>query len=315
MKRLQDIDDNIPCTDAIEETRLIDSLGDRQTYGTEIVASTSRLNGLAAGLCSPQGTASPIARPPSGILDIIFNRPILLTLLNHAFLTLLDMCYFTLLPLVYSTPIEYNGLGLDPFRIGSILATFGFCNSILQVNVLGKLIRKYGARRLYRIAFSCILGCFTMYPVMHYFARRAGGVDGFVAGCIVLQLCFQTMIYMSYGERLPPRYKSRETDASGTQGSLQVLIVEAVPEGGPMGTINGVAQMLGCAMRTLAPTFASSLFSISLQRKLAGGDMVYYVLMAITVVGIRCTGLLPNKSERGRGVRRPPESNETIRTG
>ncbi|KAH9481768.1 Major facilitator-type transporter psiT2 [Psilocybe cubensis] len=269
LKRLHDIDNTIECADATEESRL---LGDRQSYGTESEASTSRLGDTTS--------------PPTGVLEVIFTRPILLTLLNHAFLTLLEMSYSALLPLVYSTPIEFNGLGLDPFRIGSILATFGFCNSILQANMLGKLIRKYGARRLYRVSFSCILGCFTMYPVMHYFAQRAGRVNGFVAVCIALQLSFQTMIYMAYG-------------------SLQVLIVEAVPEGGPMGTVNGVAQMLGCAMRTIAPTFASSLFSISLQKKLAGGDMVYYVLIAITVVGIRCSALLPNKRARGRHRARP----------
>lgn len=110
----------------------------------------------------------------------------------------------------------------------------------------------------------------------------------------------------------------RRTDAPA-QGSLQVVIIESVPEGGPMGTINGVAQMLGSGMRTLAPTFSSSLFSVSLQRKLAGGNMVYYIMMVITMVGIRCTGFLPRKHETGQVrsplVSRPPPSNALIRTG
>ncbi|PPQ68704.1 hypothetical protein CVT25_012105 [Psilocybe cyanescens] len=241
LKHLQDVCDDGLCADPTEETRLIDS-GDCQNYGTEVVATSCPAD--MSEVCTAKDTERSGAKQSTGILQIIFTRPILLTLLNHAFLTFLDMCYFTLIPLVYSTPVKYGGLGLDPFRIGVILATFGFCNSILQAKLLGGLIRKYGAR------------------------NRAGGVDGLVTGCIVVQLCSQSMIYMAYG-------------------SLQVVIIESVPEGGPMGTINGVAQMLGSGMRTLAPTFSSSLFSVSLQRKLAGGNMVYYIMMVITMVGIR----------------------------
>lgn len=77
-----------------------------------------------------------------------------------------------------------------------------------------------------------------------------------------------------------------------------MLLVESVPEGGPMATVNGIAQMLGSGMRSLAPTFASSLFSISLQRRLAGGNMVYYVVLGITLAGVRCSFLLPRKRRR-----------------
>ena len=76
-------------------------------------------------------------------------------------------------------------------------------------------------------------------------------------------------------------------------GSLGVVLVENVPENGPMGTVNGVAQMLGSGVRSIAPTFASSLFSISLQRGLAGGNMIYYILLAITFVSSRVSFMLP----------------------
>lgn len=197
MKHLQDVCDDGLCADPTEETRLIDS-GDCQNYGTEVVATSCPAD--MSEVCTAKDTERSGAKQSTGILQIIFTRPILLTLLNHAFLTFLDMCYFTLIPLVYSTPVKYGGLGLDPFRIGVILATFGFCNSILQAKLLGGLIRKYGARNVYKNTFSCIFGCFTMYPMMHFFAQRAGGVDGLVTGCIVVQLCSQSMIYMAYGE-------------------------------------------------------------------------------------------------------------------
>ena len=68
----------------------------------------------------------------------------------------------------------------------------------------------------------------------------------------------------------------------------------------PIGMTNGLAQMVGSGVRSIAPTFASSLFSVSLQRNLADGNLVYYILIAITVVGIRGTGLLPPEKVRDK---------------
>lgn len=91
-------------------------------------------------------------------------------------------------------------------------------------------------------------------------------------------------------------------------GSLQIVLVETVPEGGPMATVNGIAQMLGSGLRSFAPTFASSLFSISLQRHLAGGNMVYYIVLGVSLAGIRCSFLLPRKSRKSKRRSRQLES-------
>ena len=38
-----------------------------------------------------------------------------------------------------------------------------------------------------------------MYPIMSFFAQRAGGVDAIVITCIVVQLTCYMSIYMAYG--------------------------------------------------------------------------------------------------------------------
>jgi hypothetical protein len=129
----------------------------------------------------------------------ILTRPLLMTLANHVFLTFLDMCHFVLLPLMYSTSIPLGGLGLDPFRIGTTLGAFGCINSVIQMNFLGRFIRNFGARRVYIFASLAFGGCFAMYPIMSFFARRAGGVDAIVISCMVVQLTCQMSIYMAYG--------------------------------------------------------------------------------------------------------------------
>lgn len=162
---------------------------------------------------------------------------------------------------------------MDPFRIGSILGVYGFINAIIQLNFLGRIIRKFGPRTVYIASYACLFVCLGSYPVMKFFALKAGKVDRNVAIVMVIQLAFQTAIFAAYG-------------------SMQIMVVQNAPEAG-LGATNGIGQMVASGMRAFAPSVASSLFSISLQRNLAGGNFVYFFLLGVTLVGIRCSLLLP----------------------
>ena len=76
---------------------------------------------------------------------------------------------------------------------------------------------------------------------------------------------------------------------------MQVVLVQHVSDSGQMGTAIGIAQMSNAAMRSIAPALVSSLFSISLQRQLASGNLVFYILMGLILVGIRLSHLLPSR--------------------
>lgn len=80
-------------------------------------------------------------------------------------------------------------------------------------------------------------------------------------------------------------------------GAIHVVIAESAPKS-ILGSVNGIVQMAGCTMRTIAPTAASSLFSISLERQLLGGNLVYVVLFAIVLLGIKCSLTLPERKRR-----------------
>ena len=134
-----------------------------------------------------------------GGLQTILTRPILLVLSSYVFLVFIDMSNFVLVPLFYSTPLEYGGLGLDPYHIGVTLGTFGFLNSIIQANLLGQLIRKHGSRRMFQVGFSSFILSTSLFPVMKHFSQRAGGVDKIVILLIIMQLGCSTMIFMAYG--------------------------------------------------------------------------------------------------------------------
>ena len=88
-------------------------------------------------------------------------------------------------------------------------------------------------------------------------------------------------------------------------GSIQVVMAQQVVDSGRMGTALGIGQMLTSGMRSFSPFLVSSLFSISLQRNLAGGNLVFYILMGLTLLYIRISYMVPhppayvqNKKER-----------------
>ncbi|KAF9048748.1 major facilitator superfamily multidrug-resistance, DHA1 sub-family [Panaeolus papilionaceus] len=257
---------------ANEESSLLGE-DDQPRYGTQSPEPT------AGSLTRSSGTSSPSSQSSSVRLSALMTKPLLITLLNYMFLSFIDMGHATLVPLTYSTSISLGGLGLDPFKIGVILGTFGCVNSLVQARVLGPFLRKVGARKVYMVSCCAVPICVGMYPIMRYFVSRAGYVDGFVIACIIIQLSFQIMFPMAYG-------------------AVQVILVENTPENGGMGTVNGVGQMVASAMRSIAPTFASSLYAISLQKGYLGGNMVYYVLLGMALVGLRLSFLIPKKPKK-----------------
>ena len=82
---------------------------------------------------------------------------------------------------------------------------------------------------------------------------------------------------------------------SAMSGAVQVMVQDISPSKSALGAMNGLAQAVASGSRGLGPSFASSLYAISLQRHLAGGNAVYYILLAIVACGIRLSFTLPKQ--------------------
>jgi MFS family permease len=211
---------------------------------------------------------------------------------NYGFLAFIDMCIQVLLPLVYSTSISMGGLGFDAYRIGTIMGAWGFINAIVQGLLIGPTVRRFGARKTFiaaQMSFVVIIG---LYPVMVLSARRAGRVDATVWVVLIIQLILQLSRGLAYGVSHLRSFSGRHNLMSVISGAGQVLIVNSASRAA-LGTTIGMAQAMASLMRSIAPSVASSLFSISLQEKLAGGNMVYFILIGVAFVGVRVSVLLP----------------------
>ena len=80
---------------------------------------------------------------------------------------------------------------------------------------------------------------------------------------------------------------------------IQMIIVEHTPKES-LGAANGLAQAVSSGLRGVAPSVASSLFSISLERRLLGGHFVFYFLIAVALAGLHVLSLLPKLAKPQR---------------
>jgi hypothetical protein len=278
--------DDIITPDATAKTSLINH-GERLDYGA---TDTTEQHQSSSSSNSEDNSSRPENHASS-----FLTRGLLLIYLNQSVLSFLDMGHLVLLPLFYSTSIPLGGLGLDPFVIGITFGTFGFINAVIQANLLGPLIRKYGARKVYIASCPSLFAYFTLYSVIKFLAQLSGRVDGFVIACMVIQMGFLICKSCSYGIHLFFTFCDAEyLYITFLTGSLHVIMAQQVADGGRMGTALGVSQMLTSVMRSISPFLVSSLFSISLQRQLAGGNLVFYVLMGLTLLYVRISHMVPH---------------------
>ncbi|KAF8622859.1 hypothetical protein AX15_006703 [Amanita polypyramis BW_CC] len=232
---------------------------------------------------------------PSSLPSLLKLPVVRIILINYAFLGFCDMSVQVLTPLMWSTSIEHGGLGLSPYTIGVTMGAYGVLNAFLQILFLGKFIKRFGPRRVHIACFSSLLISFSSFPIAAFFARRANGTDWQVWTMIIVSLAAQSMRSGAYGEEFASRCLTWIIRFERATGSLMVIITGSAPSQSSLGAMNGLSQAVGSITRSLGPSFASSLHSISLQQQLAGGNAVYYIMMIIVAFGIRFTFMLPGR--------------------
>ncbi|KAF7375259.1 MFS domain-containing protein [Mycena sanguinolenta] len=221
-----------------------------------------------------QETSSPRELPPP-LRDLLI-RPVLISLSTYGLLAFCNMAQDALVPLFFATPIPLGGLGLKPADIGLILSICGVCNATVQALFGGWLIRRFGARRVFITGFCGLAMQFAMYPLIGFLARRAGKVDAVVYTALAFQFSCTFVIYLCFAV-------------------TNLFLMDAAPGKTSLASVNGMSQTVGTMMRSIAPSFSSSLFALSAEHQLAGGNFVYITLVIVSLGAMRCAMLLPRK--------------------
>ncbi|PBL04129.1 major facilitator superfamily multidrug-resistance, DHA1 sub-family [Armillaria gallica] len=205
------------------------------------------------------------SQPPS--MREVLGTQFLRVLMNYTFIFFVGTAYDALIPLMYSTSIPVGGLGFSPFQIGQILSAWGLINAIVQCVFTGRLLRMFGARRMFIISVAFMFVGMLAFSFESYFARLAGRVDEKVITLLLIQLTCSLMTFVAFA-------------------AIHVLVVQSATSRAALGSTNGVAQMAGSGIRSFAPYFSSSMFSISLETQLAGGFLVYITILVLTLASL-----------------------------
>ncbi|KAG1819029.1 uncharacterized protein BJ212DRAFT_1576072 [Suillus subaureus] len=77
-------------------------------------------------------------------------------------------------PLFFATPLEFGGLGLDPPRIGNILAIYSVINGLFQILFFADLYDRFGPKIIYSAAMATGIPTIISFPILNAVARVQG---------------------------------------------------------------------------------------------------------------------------------------------
>ncbi|CEL60269.1 Protein ZINC INDUCED FACILITATOR-LIKE 1 OS=Arabidopsis thaliana GN=ZIFL1 PE=2 SV=1 [Rhizoctonia solani AG-1 IB] len=184
---------------------------------------------------------------------------------NYAFLAFSDITYLGLLPVVFAVSVENGGLGFSPRAIGFILGFQGVITGLVQVFFFAPIHRCLGSKRLYVTGYLCYSFLILSLPIMHALAvmemRHAIWI---VIGLHILLSCPAFMAF----------------------SCVAIYVNSSAPSKDSLGTLNGISQTIISVIRAIGPAAATSLFSLSVEKKIFGGNFVYAVLLAISLTGV-----------------------------
>ncbi|KAJ7685856.1 hypothetical protein B0H17DRAFT_1204687 [Mycena rosella] len=181
--------------------------------------------------------------------------------------------------------IQYRGVSSDGNSLWTIFVessgkgAMGILEHLIQSYALNQIVTQelsldqINSGRIYIFAFAILTICIGAYPVLNIFARRSTKVDALVWAIIVLQLMSNLATAMA-------------------SSAVRLYIVSSSPRPSALSSTNSLGQMVATLSRALAPLVASTLFALSLEWNLAGGYMVYILLLAVVAGGTYCSLLL-----------------------
>ncbi|KAG2046569.1 hypothetical protein BDR06DRAFT_1014610 [Suillus hirtellus] len=196
-------------------------------------------------------------------LRALLTSKVLSVMASYTTMGLFHMAFSSILPIFYATPIELDGLSLDPPRIGALLAASGIIQGIFQLLSYARLHRHFGARTIYITGVGTGIPIVILFPVTNALAR-AYGIGMAMWLCAAIQLTLKTSLIMCF----------------------------PAPNHASLGATAGIAEVALAVGRIVGPASAASVFSYSLRQ---GHDLwlIYYFLIAIAFLAVGTGLLLP----------------------
>ncbi|KAH7926035.1 MFS general substrate transporter [Leucogyrophana mollusca] len=226
---------------------------------------------------NPEPTMASQNVPSSAMVPIhsLLTPSIIVPLANYGMLSLVEIALLSLQPLYYSTPTELGGLSFTPSVIGSWVALFGFVNGSFQALFFAPIVERIGPKRMFLVSVSCFVPIFATFPILSLIVRLRG-VDAVVWVLLSCQMVLMVIMDMSFG-------------------CIFMFITSAAPSKNSLGAINGMGQTLASIARAIGPAMSTSLFALSEQYHLLGGNAVYIFLVVLASGFVYLASHLPDE--------------------
>ena len=236
-----------------------------------------------------QPSRSPSSRPEAVAppLKAVLTAPVIKAVLNYSLLCLCEISLLALLPIyLASTP-----LSLTPRVIGIFMGGMGIFNGTSQVLCMSALVKRWGAKRMYQVSICAYFPLWALFPI----AVSVASADYhpwsvYLLACIgVMLVTVADLSFSKYSNLLLPY----PIVHSAFVAIIFLFVRSATPTQAALGTTNGLAHTMSSLMRTIGPACVTSLYAISREYKLLGGQFVYIVLTLVTTVTFSASFLLP----------------------
>ncbi|CAK7274419.1 hypothetical protein SEPCBS57363_006154 [Sporothrix epigloea] len=212
-------------------------------------------------------TSSSMAAPQlldtkhSALFKQLLNPTTVLLLLTYLVFQLANISFNSLYP-IFATARSPTGRDLQPGMIGLLLSVAGVATIVFQLTFYQPLRRLLGNLGTYR---GALFGIALSMLVMPWTSGSPTALHIEIGAVLI----FKNMC------------------AVGGLSSVMLLINNAAPSHETLGTLNGVAQTLSAAGRSLGPFFSGALFSLStrIQRPLRGELLAWCIFGGVAAVG------------------------------
>ncbi|EEH33524.1 hypothetical protein PAAG_04574 [Paracoccidioides lutzii Pb01] len=203
--------------------------------------------------------------------DGVFNRDTILLLLTYLIFALSNVAFNSLYPIFAEAPPP-TGRGLQPHDIGLSLAFAGVVTIIFQIFIFGRLRDKMGNKWSYRASLLGFVISFLLLPFVGY--KDTAAPNGKISKSYVIlaiEMCAVLLV--------------KTVATVGGLTSALLLITNSAPNNQVLGSLNGLAQTLSAAGRTIGPFLSGSLFTLATQVKPKGEAMAFGIFGGVAFIG------------------------------
>ncbi|KAF8325457.1 MFS general substrate transporter [Cantharellus anzutake] len=212
----------------------------------------------------------------------VLTKAVIVAILNYGCIAVLEISYYALLTVFLAVPVRSGGLGLQPQKVGVVLATIGSLSGVIQLVVYPSAYRRFGLKFIYRAALLSFLVIFPSFVIMHMLAELSGLDDGSLSHWHIVMLSLvlvcNSVVDMGFS-------------------SIFVYVAAACPAPDLLGATNGIAQSVISFTRAFGPAVATALFAYSVEHRLANGYAVYWCFASFSLVALALSTRLPSSVE------------------